>query len=183
MCWLLVATISFVLNTNIIFLILLSNTKVTGVGTNTEWGMLMANLSEDVGEETPLQVSFLRCLLKRDVGYVVLISIGSILMILAPTCTEIGAFEWCRYSYWYCGFVGCCCSSSCALDKVCLRLSCHGHMVYFTQLYSSSKIYFLQGPFFSPKFQIFYWTYQEFRWDYSICGWNNWCKTGIYGGN
>nr|CAB3453848.1 unnamed protein product [Digitaria exilis] len=29
---------------------------VTGVGTNTEWGMLMANLSEDVGEETPLQV-------------------------------------------------------------------------------------------------------------------------------
>ncbi|RLN33836.1 calcium-transporting ATPase 8, plasma membrane-type-like [Panicum miliaceum] len=29
---------------------------VTGVGTNTEWGMLMANISEDVGEETPLQV-------------------------------------------------------------------------------------------------------------------------------
>ncbi|KAM0847840.1 hypothetical protein ACQ4PT_054756 [Festuca glaucescens] len=29
---------------------------VTGVGTNTEWGMLMANLSEDIGEETPLQV-------------------------------------------------------------------------------------------------------------------------------
>ncbi|XP_025803537.1 calcium-transporting ATPase 5, plasma membrane-type-like isoform X5 [Panicum hallii] len=29
---------------------------VTGVGTNTEWGMLMANLSVDVGEETPLQV-------------------------------------------------------------------------------------------------------------------------------
>ncbi|XP_044389451.1 calcium-transporting ATPase 5, plasma membrane-type isoform X4 [Triticum aestivum] len=28
---------------------------VTGVGTNTEWGMLMANLSEDIGEETPLQ--------------------------------------------------------------------------------------------------------------------------------
>ena len=59
MYWLLVATISFVLNTNIIFLILLSNTKVTGVGTNTEWGMLMANLSEDVGEETPLQVGLL----------------------------------------------------------------------------------------------------------------------------
>lgn len=29
---------------------------VTGVGINTEWGMLMANLSEDIGEETPLQV-------------------------------------------------------------------------------------------------------------------------------
>ncbi|KAJ1290257.1 hypothetical protein BS78_02G229300 [Paspalum vaginatum] len=29
---------------------------VTGVGTYTEWGMLMANLSEDIGEETPLQV-------------------------------------------------------------------------------------------------------------------------------
>ncbi|TVU05044.1 hypothetical protein EJB05_48192, partial [Eragrostis curvula] len=30
---------------------------VTGVGTNTEWGQLMANLSEDNGEETPLQVT------------------------------------------------------------------------------------------------------------------------------
>ncbi|XP_007014495.2 PREDICTED: calcium-transporting ATPase 10, plasma membrane-type [Theobroma cacao] len=29
---------------------------VTGVGVNTEWGLLMANLSEDTGEETPLQV-------------------------------------------------------------------------------------------------------------------------------
>ncbi|XWS52308.1 hypothetical protein CRYUN_Cryun11dG0057000 [Craigia yunnanensis] len=29
---------------------------VTGVGINTEWGLLMANLSEDTGEETPLQV-------------------------------------------------------------------------------------------------------------------------------
>ncbi|CAD6224351.1 unnamed protein product [Miscanthus lutarioriparius] len=29
---------------------------VTGVGINTEWGMMMANLSEDTGEETPLQV-------------------------------------------------------------------------------------------------------------------------------
>ncbi|VAI86298.1 unnamed protein product [Triticum turgidum subsp. durum] len=29
---------------------------VTGVGINTEWGQLMANLSEDNGEETPLQV-------------------------------------------------------------------------------------------------------------------------------
>jgi magnesium-transporting ATPase (P-type) len=32
---------------------------VTTVGTNTEWGMLMASISEDTGEETPLQV---RCL-------------------------------------------------------------------------------------------------------------------------
>ncbi|KAI3930346.1 hypothetical protein MKW92_019166 [Papaver armeniacum] len=29
---------------------------VTGVGTNTEWGLLMAKVSEDNGEETPLQV-------------------------------------------------------------------------------------------------------------------------------
>ncbi|KAF8035514.1 hypothetical protein BT93_C1516 [Corymbia citriodora subsp. variegata] len=29
---------------------------VTSVGTNTEWGMLMASISEDTGEETPLQV-------------------------------------------------------------------------------------------------------------------------------
>lgn len=28
------------------------------MGINTEWGLLMASISEDNGEETPLQVSF-----------------------------------------------------------------------------------------------------------------------------
>lgn len=37
--------------------------QVTTVGTNTEWGMLMASISEDTGEETPLQV---RCLSEMD---------------------------------------------------------------------------------------------------------------------
>ncbi|XXG71086.1 hypothetical protein AAC387_Pa07g0418 [Persea americana] len=32
------------------------NMLVTGVGMNTEWGLLMASISEDTGEETPLQV-------------------------------------------------------------------------------------------------------------------------------
>ncbi|KAJ3676858.1 hypothetical protein LUZ60_002582 [Juncus effusus] len=32
------------------------NMMVTAVGINTEWGLLMANISEDNGEETPLQV-------------------------------------------------------------------------------------------------------------------------------
>lgn len=30
--------------------------QVTAVGINTEWGLLMANISEDNGGETPLQV-------------------------------------------------------------------------------------------------------------------------------
>lgn len=30
--------------------------QVTGVGVNTEWGQVMASVSEDNGEETPLQV-------------------------------------------------------------------------------------------------------------------------------
>ncbi|KAF3601537.1 hypothetical protein F2Q69_00037648 [Brassica cretica] len=30
---------------------------VTGVGINTEWGLLMASISEDTGEETPLQMT------------------------------------------------------------------------------------------------------------------------------
>jgi magnesium-transporting ATPase (P-type) len=30
--------------------------QVTAVGINTEWGLLMASISEDSGEETPLQV-------------------------------------------------------------------------------------------------------------------------------
>ncbi|XP_021720329.1 calcium-transporting ATPase 9, plasma membrane-type-like isoform X2 [Chenopodium quinoa] len=32
------------------------NMLITGVGINTEWGLLMASISEDTGEETPLQV-------------------------------------------------------------------------------------------------------------------------------
>jgi Ca2+-transporting ATPase len=30
--------------------------QITGVGTHTEWGQVMAAISEDNGEETPLQV-------------------------------------------------------------------------------------------------------------------------------
>jgi len=33
--------------------------QVTAVGINTEWGLLMSSISEDNGEETPLQVPFL----------------------------------------------------------------------------------------------------------------------------
>ncbi|RZS10137.1 hypothetical protein BHM03_00041306 [Ensete ventricosum] len=36
----------------------LFNITVTAVGINTEWGLLMASISEDAGEETPLQVFF-----------------------------------------------------------------------------------------------------------------------------
>lgn len=32
--------------------------QVTSVGINTEWGLLLASISEDNGEETPLQVCF-----------------------------------------------------------------------------------------------------------------------------
>lgn len=34
--------------------------QVTGVGINTEWGLLMSSISEDNGEETPLQVKFVK---------------------------------------------------------------------------------------------------------------------------
>lgn len=39
--------------------LLSSSLQVTSVGINTEWGLLMASISEDTGEETPLQVAFL----------------------------------------------------------------------------------------------------------------------------
>lgn len=32
---------------------------MTGVGINTEWGLMMGTTSRDTGEETPLQVFFL----------------------------------------------------------------------------------------------------------------------------
>lgn len=37
-------------------MIFLNLLQVTGVGVNTEWGQVMASVSEDNGEETPLQV-------------------------------------------------------------------------------------------------------------------------------
>lgn len=36
--------------------------QITSVGINTEWGLLMASISEDNGEETPLQVILLKIL-------------------------------------------------------------------------------------------------------------------------
>lgn len=41
------------------FLLVAFLPQVTAVGINTEWGLLMASISEDNGEETPLQVPFL----------------------------------------------------------------------------------------------------------------------------
>ncbi len=41
-------------------------TQVTGVGIHTEWGQVMASISEDTGEETPLQVLFLLVGLPSD---------------------------------------------------------------------------------------------------------------------
>ena len=60
------SSISFYFQNNLVFVIqicylvdsfLPGHFQVTGVGINTEWGLLMASVSEDTGEETPLQVS------------------------------------------------------------------------------------------------------------------------------
>jgi len=40
-----------------VYLTFFSPLQVTAVGLNTEWGLLMASISEDNNEETPLQVS------------------------------------------------------------------------------------------------------------------------------
>ena len=40
-----------------VYLTFFSPLQVTAVGLNTEWGLLMASVSEDNNEETPLQVS------------------------------------------------------------------------------------------------------------------------------
>ncbi|KAF0898073.1 hypothetical protein E2562_001741 [Oryza meyeriana var. granulata] len=53
---------------------------VTGVGTNTEWGQLMANLSEDNGEETPLQVRLNG--VATFIGMVGLTVAGAVLVVL-----------------------------------------------------------------------------------------------------
>ncbi|KAL5230431.1 hypothetical protein ABZP36_029207 [Zizania latifolia] len=53
---------------------------VTGVGTNTEWGQLMANLSEDNGEETPLQVRLNG--VATFIGMVGLSVAGAVLLVL-----------------------------------------------------------------------------------------------------
>ncbi|XVF86175.1 hypothetical protein PTKIN_Ptkin18bG0019000 [Pterospermum kingtungense] len=53
---------------------------VTGVGINTEWGLLMASISEDTGEETPLQVRLNG--VATFIGIVGLAVAGSVLVIL-----------------------------------------------------------------------------------------------------
>ncbi|XP_066394611.1 calcium-transporting ATPase 5, plasma membrane-type-like isoform X1 [Miscanthus floridulus] len=53
---------------------------VTGVGINTEWGMMMANLSEDTGEETPLQVRLNG--VANLIGIVGLLVAGAVLVVL-----------------------------------------------------------------------------------------------------
>ncbi|WVZ65438.1 hypothetical protein U9M48_014801 [Paspalum notatum var. saurae] len=53
---------------------------VTGVGINTEWGMLMANLSEDIGEETPLQVRLNG--VATLIGIVGMLVAGAVLIVL-----------------------------------------------------------------------------------------------------
>jgi len=40
-----------------VFVTFFNPLQVTAVGLNTEWGLLMASVSEDNNEETPLQVS------------------------------------------------------------------------------------------------------------------------------
>ena len=49
-------TIIFVIETYTFLLAEFVLMQVTGVGVNTEWGQVMASVSEDNGEETPLQV-------------------------------------------------------------------------------------------------------------------------------
>lgn len=53
---------------------------VTGVGINTEWGLLMASISEDTGEETPLQVRLNG--VATFIGIVGLTVAGSVLIVL-----------------------------------------------------------------------------------------------------
>uniref|UniRef100_A0A0D9X9S3 Calcium-transporting ATPase n=1 Tax=Leersia perrieri TaxID=77586 RepID=A0A0D9X9S3_9ORYZ len=53
---------------------------VTGVGANTEWGQLMANISEDNGEETPLQVRLNG--VATFIGMVGLTVAGAVLVVL-----------------------------------------------------------------------------------------------------
>jgi hypothetical protein len=45
--------------------------QVTTVGVNTEWGLLMASISEDNDEETPLQVLFFSIFHSSKTIYVV----------------------------------------------------------------------------------------------------------------
>lgn len=145
----------------------LSNTKVTGVGTNTEWGQLMANLSEDNGEETPLQVNFCSwlCLFLDEWNSDILIYFYG----CRPSYNYgVGALEWRCNFYWYGGFdSGWCCTCS-PLDKVSKLDNLASTNVLFITIF---------------HLQIFYWTYQGSGWHYSICGWNHSGKKRIYGGN
>ena len=112
------------------------NVQVTAVGINTEWGLLMASISEDSGEETPLQVWFCCCccqLLRKFIDLTCL------------CCSGAGPFEWCLYFHWN-GWTFCCpCSSGCTVGQVKLPLYFSVLTVYFVYLHQSVPPCFLVG--------------------------------------
>lgn len=86
--------------------------QVTSVGINTEWGLLMASISEDTGEETPLQVPpHAPSIIKRKA--VVLVVPQSVKTKLIFLQHVIGTFEWSCNFCWYC-WAYCCCFSACS---------------------------------------------------------------------
>lgn len=77
------------------------NAQVTAVGINTEWGLLMASISEDSGEETPLQVWFFNLLTFARVHELTWIY-----------CSGVGSLERCCHLHWN-GWTFCCSRRSC----------------------------------------------------------------------
>ncbi|PWA96107.1 hypothetical protein CTI12_AA043490 [Artemisia annua] len=78
---------------NISLLGVVTFSQVTSVGINTEWGLLMASICEDTGEETPLQV-YLFCY-TWTLFIVMLLAID---LLLQFDCGELQVLHWLAYS-------------------------------------------------------------------------------------
>lgn len=90
--------------------------KVTSVGINTEWGLLMASISEDTGEETPLQVGFFHnMVISGFVQIWLFFKWFSLLFTIYGNCLQImtGAVEWGCNVYRFRGTHGSCICSNC----------------------------------------------------------------------
>lgn len=75
--------------------------QVTGVGVNTEWGQVMASVSEENGEETPLQV--LNCLFIKLILCILIITAFCVFVVSSADPLKYkyaGSSEWSCYVHW-----------------------------------------------------------------------------------
>lgn len=72
----------------------------------------MSSISEDNGEETPLQVLYL------NVDFFTAFVSSISLLSYTRSHDHVGTFKWCCHFHWYSWTLCCCCRFGCVVGKV-----------------------------------------------------------------